>query len=165
MSFALRDFQRIVVGVDGSPGSIAALRFAADQVRGGRAEVLAVHAWQSAVHTPETLAAEHEEALGRLNSFVAAAELPADVELRTETVAGPAGPALTRSADRQGDLLVIGAPAPRRRLLPRRSVSRFCLARAACPVLAVPADSRVSRAPEAVIDQHSPSVPSPRAAA
>jgi hypothetical protein len=52
---------------------------------------------------------------------------------------GDAGPVLVDVAAQPGDLLVIGTG--RRRpvsLALRRSVGRYCLAHAACPVLAVP---------------------------
>jgi nucleotide-binding universal stress UspA family protein len=42
---------RIVVGVDGSPGSRLALRWAVDEGRARRCQVEAVHAW----HVPSTL--------------------------------------------------------------------------------------------------------------
>lgn len=54
-------------------------------------------------------------------------------------VRGSPGRALVESADRVDDLLVIGAGCRgmlRRTLFP--SVARYCLAHAACPVLAVP---------------------------
>ncbi|WP_436842915.1 universal stress protein [Streptomyces collinus] len=54
-------------------------------------------------------------------------------------VRGAPGPALVRTADRDDDLLLVGAGGRgrlRRALWP--SVSRYCLAHAGCPVLAVP---------------------------
>lgn len=61
------------------------------------------------------------------------------VPLRVVAVWDRPGRALVRTADRAGDLLVIGAGRRgrvRRALFP--SVARYCLAHAACPVLAVP---------------------------
>jgi nucleotide-binding universal stress UspA family protein len=61
------------------------------------------------------------------------------VPLRIRTAQGPAGRSLVEIADRDDGLLVVGAG--RRGRLRRffsPSVSRYCLAHAACPVLAVP---------------------------
>jgi hypothetical protein len=54
-------------------------------------------------------------------------------------IRGPAGPVLVTAACEPGDLLVVGAGqrGPVRRWLGGR-VARFCVARAACPVIAVP---------------------------
>ena len=65
--------------------------------------------------------------------------LPADVVAEWLVIRGQAGPVLVHAASRPGDLLVIGTG--RRGAAGRVAggyVSRYCLARAACPVLAVP---------------------------
>ncbi|CAM5662749.1 hypothetical protein SCANM63S_07355 [Streptomyces canarius] len=63
----------------------------------------------------------------------------AEVPLRALVVRGTPGPALLRVADRSDDLLVVGAGRRGRfRRVLRPSVGRYCLARACCPVLAVP---------------------------
>nr|WSW48774.1 universal stress protein [Streptomyces sp. NBC_01001] len=60
------------------------------------------------------------------------------------------GPVLTRTADRDGDLLVVGAR--RRRLLPGFSTARYCAAHAACPVLVVPLPTLRTQPDVAVVD-------------
>jgi nucleotide-binding universal stress UspA family protein len=68
--------------------------------------------------------------------------VPAELETRPLIVRGEAGRALVRAASQPGDLLVVGTG--RRGAVSRLaggSVSRYCLAHAACPVLAVPPGS------------------------
>jgi nucleotide-binding universal stress UspA family protein len=68
--------------------------------------------------------------------------LPADLVVRPDVLRGPAGPVLVRAASEPGDLLVIGAG--RRGGIGgvlARQVSRYCLAHACCPVVAVPPPS------------------------
>jgi len=65
--------------------------------------------------------------------------VPADVRVESQAVRGETGPVLVEVADQPDDLLVIGTG--RRAGMGRlfgRSVSRYCLAHAHCPVLAVP---------------------------
>jgi len=71
-----------------------------------------------------------EEALGGV---------PPDLTVHMIAPRGTPGPMLVQLADRDGDLLVVGAGT--RNVLVRtltRSVSRYCLARARCAVLTVP---------------------------
>ena len=53
-------------------------------------------------------------------------------------IRGPAGPVLVDAADRPDDLLVVGTGRRGLRRWIRRSVSRYCLAHAHCPVVAIP---------------------------
>ncbi|MFD3943895.1 universal stress protein [Streptomyces sp. NPDC058579] len=140
--------RRVVVGVSGSLGSLAALHRAVDEARRTRAELVAVLSW---------LPPDGELAQRRLVCPPAVDFQRAAVERLLETMddafggAGPGvpwqgvtarglpGPALVEAADRAGDLLVIGAGRRgglRRLMFP--SVVRYCVAHAACPVLAVP---------------------------
>ncbi|WP_339134308.1 universal stress protein [Streptomyces sp. f51] len=141
---------RVVVGVGDSPGCLTVLGRAAHEARLRGAELWAVAAWEppegglaarrfpaAAATVPEweRLAGERlgealRDAFGGYGS-----ELPG----RALVVRGAPGPALVRMADRDGDLLVVGAGTRgrlHRALWP--SVGRYCLARALCPVLAVP---------------------------
>ncbi|HXC82280.1 MAG TPA: universal stress protein [Trebonia sp.] len=141
--------RRIVVGVHGTLGSLQALRWAAEEARERRVPLTPVIAWippggdlaerrypseyLRRVWTDaarERLMAAFEAALGGI---------PDDVPLEPCVVRGETGPVLVDIADEPGDLLVIGTG--RRSLLGRalhKSVGRYCLAHAKCPVLAVP---------------------------
>jgi Universal stress protein family len=66
-------------------------------------------------------------------------EVPDDPLVQPHVERGPAGWVLVSIARRPGDLLVVGAG--RRGVLARMAfakVARYCLARAQCPVLAIP---------------------------
>jgi nucleotide-binding universal stress UspA family protein len=143
--------RRVVVGVSGSLGSLAALHRAVAEVRRGGGRLWAVLAWEAPL-------AE----LGPRGGAVAAASLTADCrraaahELLTAidrafgggepgvpaegfVAHGTPGHVLVDLADREDDLLVVGTG--HRGLLHRAlfpSVARHCVAHAACPVLTVP---------------------------
>jgi nucleotide-binding universal stress UspA family protein len=122
---------RVVVGVDDSPGGLAALRCAVRQARSRDAELVAVRAW--ALGLPRQGGRRHPRAgHGRLT-------------VRIETPQGDPGPALTRLAGQDGDLLVLGAG--HGHLLKRvvhGSVSRYCARRSRCQVLVVRSAERGS---------------------
>jgi hypothetical protein len=66
-------------------------------------------------------------------------EIPADPRVQPQMARGPAGQVLVNLARCPGDVLVVGAG--RRGTLGRMAfsrVSRYCLAHAGCPVLAIP---------------------------
>ena len=74
--------------------------------------------------------------------------VPADLQVEPQVARGEFGPVLVDTASQPDDLLIIGTG--RRAGLGRlvhRSVSRYCLAHARCPVLAVP--------PSALMDEMS----------
>ncbi len=74
--------------------------------------------------------------------------MPADLHVEPHVARGDSGPVLVDIADQPDDLLIIGTG--RRAGLARalhRSVSRYCLAHAKCPVLAIP--------PSALMDEMS----------
>jgi nucleotide-binding universal stress UspA family protein len=141
--------QRIVVGVNGSLGSLQALRWAADEARERQVQLMAVIAWVP----PGGDMAERRHPSPYLRRFWAEAAssrlteafdaglggVPDDLCLQLQVVRGDTGPVLVDVADKPGDLLVIGTGrrSPVGRAL-RRSVGRYCLAHAKCPVLAVP---------------------------
>ena len=140
---------RVVVGVDGSPGSLQALRHAVNEARARQTVLVPVLAWtppggelgnrryQVASLTAlwrqtaeRKLLAAFDEALGGI---------PMDLDVQAQVVRGPAGRVLVLVADRSNDLLVVGAG--RRGLLRHAlhaSIARQCLAKAGCAVIAVP---------------------------
>ncbi|MFF2351458.1 universal stress protein [Kitasatospora sp. NPDC058115] len=140
---------RVVVGVSGSLGSLAALHRAVAEARRLDAEVLAVHCWTPAggefgyrrAPCPPLLSACRDAAAARLRDALdrAFGGAWAGVRLRSIAVRGETGQALVRCADRPDDLLVLGAGsrgALARALRP--SVTAYCTRHAGCPVLAVP---------------------------
>lgn len=137
---------RIVVGVDGSTSSLAALDWAYDYAAMSGAQVNLVTAWQwpymySGFGLP-ILAAEfdpklHAEEL--LEKLVAEAPLPAG-RVSTTCVASGAGAALVE-ASKDADLLVVGAKGhgPVGRML-LGSVSTECVHHARCGIVVIPRD-------------------------
>jgi len=114
----------IVVGVDGSAPSIAALHFAAEDAERRNAQLVAVHAWTfvtaaavadpGLIPVPEvdyvgTLEAEREAAQAELDAALETAfpnGPPVDVDARL--VEGPAGDALVSEGE-NADLIVVGS--------------------------------------------------------
>lgn len=140
---------RVITGVSGSPRNLPALRYAAALARGQDATLIPVLAWIP----PGGDLAERRHPSGylrrvwardareRLHDALTAAfgGLPSDVTAEPLVIRGEPGRVLVGVADRPGDLLVIGTG--RHGTLDRLvggGVSRYCLARAGCPVLAVP---------------------------
>jgi len=133
----------VVVGVDGSPSSKAALRWALDQARLTKARLRAVIAWEVTPYTGWGVLA-HEDfgaAAGQLLSESVRETLgfdpPLDVEV-VETVrpGHPAQVLIDESA--HGALLVVGSRGHggfAGTLL--GSVSQLCVQHAHCPVLVV----------------------------
>ena len=141
--------RRVVVGVDGSVGSLQALRRAVTEARMRAVPLVAVVAWSAPGGEVayrrtldvklkkmweqgawERLAAAWDEALGGV---------PDDVEVQQMAVRADAGKALVCIADDENDLMVIGAGRRslwRRALIP--SVPRYCAAHARCAMLVVP---------------------------
>ncbi|MFH8385657.1 universal stress protein [Kitasatospora sp. NPDC018058] len=139
---------RVVVGVSGSLGSLAALHRGVAEARERGAVLVPVLAWEPPggelgyrrSPCPPLLAAVREAAEQRLNEALDAAFGGADpgVPMRPVVIRGQSGPALVHVADRADDLLVLGrSGGPLRRRL-RRSVSAYCAREAGCPVLIVP---------------------------
>ncbi|WP_330456588.1 universal stress protein [Streptomyces sp. NBC_00820] len=139
---------RVLVGVSGSLGSVTALRRAAALARSLRAELWPVLAWEPPGGDPAArrsavglMAEEWQRQAGqRLTAVLDEifGEEGPGVPLHGLVVRGSPGRALVAVADRENDLLVVGAG---RRGLHRAfsgRVSRHCLAHAGCPVLAVP---------------------------
>ena len=145
----MADTRRVVVGVSGSPASIIALRAAARHARRDDVPLVAVHAWlppggdlaERRAPSPQLRAIWKRAALERLQDAIESAwgGLPGDVLIEHVVRRGQAGPVLLGIADSPADLLVVGAGG-RGALsrLWRGGVTRYCEARARCPMLIVP---------------------------
>ncbi|MGD0704253.1 MAG: universal stress protein [Trebonia sp.] len=146
--------RRVVVGVHGSLGSLQALRAAADEARARQAVLVPVIAWtppggdfaERSHPSPYLRRIWREAARQRLaDAFEAAlGGVPDDLPVQARVERGEAGPVLTDVADHRDDLLVIGTG--RRSAIGRalrKSVGRYCLAHARCPVFAVPPSALV----------------------
>ena len=141
--------ERVITGVSGSPGSVRALRFAAEVAAERDVPLVPVLAWtppggelaDRRFPSPYLRQVWREAATKELNEALERAfgGEPADVVVKPAVIRGPAGPVLVAAACEPGDLLIVGAGqrGPVRRWLGGR-VARFCLARADCPVIAVP---------------------------
>ncbi|MFC3495778.1 universal stress protein [Glycomyces rhizosphaerae] len=134
---------RIVVGVDGSPSSMLALRWALSQAHATGAEVEAVHAWQIptsfgapvALLPGEDLAAEAKTALATAIERVGADDR--EVAVRSHVDRGDPATVLLERA-KGADMLVVGNRGYGgfvRSLL--GSVSDHCVHHATCPVVVV----------------------------
>ncbi|MBV2356359.1 universal stress protein [Streptomyces sp. J2-1] len=140
---------RVLVGVSGSLGSVRALRRAALLARGTGASLWPVLAWEppggdpTARRTPGAVPpADEWQRLARQRLAAVLDEIFGEdgsgVPTHALLVRGTPGPALVVTADRDDDVLVIGAGrrGPRRAFAGR--IARYCLAHATCPVFAVP---------------------------
>jgi nucleotide-binding universal stress UspA family protein len=149
--------ETIVVGVDGSPESRAALAWALDEARLRGARVLAVHAWTApeayAFDAPTATMPAMEDALRQVgervlesavSETVAAAEVDVPVERRVVD-AGPAEALLAAAGD--AALVVVGS---RGRggfaSLLLGSVSNQVAQHAPCPVVIVRGEERAETA-------------------
>ena len=150
--------RRVIVGVHGSLGSLQALRYAADEARQRDVPLLPVIAWvppggdmaERRHSSPYLRKVWRDDAWRRLCAAfdTGLGGLPADLRVEPQVERGEFGRVLVDVAGRPDDLLIIGTG--RRAGLGRmlhHSVSRYCLAHAKCPVLAVP--------PSALMDEMS----------
>jgi nucleotide-binding universal stress UspA family protein len=143
---------RVVVGVDGSAESLAALRFAAVDARLRGAPLQVVHVWQDTDHAAhgrfvppgESAKARADEAW--YDILRAVLDVAPDVEIISEHVAGYAQSVLLKASEGAA-LLVVGS----RGLggwagLMLGSVSLHCITQSACPVAVIraPATARDS---------------------
>jgi nucleotide-binding universal stress UspA family protein len=147
----------IFVGVSGSPGSVHALRYAADLARHRDAILVPLLAWvppcgdlDERKH-PSLQLRElwKDDAWQRLRAALDTAfgGFPPGVRTRPLVRRGKPGQVLVSAAGLAGDLLVVGAG--RRGSLARLAgcrVSRYCLHHAQCPVLAVPPSALAQQA-------------------
>ncbi|WP_049716217.1 universal stress protein [Streptomyces caatingaensis] len=137
---------RVVVGVDGSPGSVVALRAALAEARRRAAELHVVTAYLPvdggwAMGPGGDFEPDRRRAAAALEKTcrTALGTGPEAAPCAAAVVRGPARYVLTGLAGRPDDLLVVGTgrQGPLRRLL-RPSVARDCLRLARCPLLLVP---------------------------
>jgi len=140
---------RVIAGVSGSVRSLGALRAGMVEARSNCAELVAVLAWAPAggefaymrAPCPLLLKICEDAAQERIREAFDAAfgGVPDDVAVRLLVVRARPGPALVDLAARPDDLLVVGCGG---RSWPSSavhgSVTRYCIAHARCPVLAVP---------------------------
>jgi nucleotide-binding universal stress UspA family protein len=118
---------RLIVGTSGSPGSLQALRYGEVMARAHHAVLVPVIAW-------ELPGGGRGQRMGPSGELKQACR-----DLAGQRLRGPAGWVLVNLACRPGDVLVVGAG--RRGALARlaySAVSRYCLAHARCPVIAIP---------------------------
>jgi nucleotide-binding universal stress UspA family protein len=147
------DPPRVFVGLDGSLPSLRALRVAVWEARRSGGEVHAVHVRPAArpereiglrrgARRVDAGLDRQSEALISTWVGMALGEPPCDVVIRPRVLAGRPGPTLASLAWLDTDLIVVGSD---RRHTPRRlidrSVGRYCVTHADCPVLVVPPDS------------------------
>ncbi len=152
---------RVIVGVSDSLSGLRALREATAEARRRRRELCVVRAYVALHNTTrsdffglgpgserpwvqhgtyDVWETSREDAQRTITHAFddAMGGPPADVYLRMVTLDGRPSPALVDFASQDNDLLVVGASRPRLRRPFRRSVGRYCTARAACPVLIIP---------------------------
>lgn len=135
--------RRIVVGVDGSPGSVKALRWACREAGMRQAQVHAIRVWEAPLHSPASYAAPcpapgSNQPCDEAEMWKAVLPgLAPGVEVRTETAVGLVARILLERC--QGaDMLVLGTASD----VPDRAwsagpVIRACLRRAPCPVVVI----------------------------
>ncbi|QES12201.1 universal stress protein [Streptomyces venezuelae] len=139
---------RVVVGTNGSLGSLRALHEAATHAHAREVELLVVMAWQPPGGGPGSRTAcgpsvltDHRNTTAALLREILDAfrEGRPDVAPVGRIVRNTPGVALVDAVGDPGDLLVVGTGSrgPLLRAL-RPSVARYCMAHAPCPVLAVP---------------------------
>jgi nucleotide-binding universal stress UspA family protein len=140
---------RLIVRTSGSPGSLQALRYGEVLARAHDAVLVPVIAWElpggdrgQRIGPSHALGQACRDLAGQqLRDALTAVwgEVPGDPLVQPRIERGPAGWVLVNLAGRPGDVLVVGAG--RRRGLARLAfsrVSRYCLAHARCPVIAIP---------------------------
>ncbi|MCU7821425.1 universal stress protein [Kitasatospora sp. DSM 101779] len=140
---------RVVVGLDGSPESLAALERAVREAARREAVLVAVSTWRPSEHGPGSGAAAERTAHRRVDASFARVlgGYPSGLVIRPAVARGGLGPALVAAAE-PDDLIVVGDGGGRLARLLHASPAAHCRARARCTVLTVPPPHRVSaRAP------------------
>ena len=146
--------RHIIVGVDGSPQSQGALRWAAREAQRSGGDITAVSVFGSGLAwidvgsdmEPLIVARSPERAKEALHDAIAATELPPEAEVHVHPVAVRGDPANTLvELAETADLLVVGTRGRGGFTgLLLGSVSQRCAERSPCPVVVVPppADER-----------------------
>ena len=138
------DDSRVVVGVSNSLSGLQALRYAVGEARRRQSTVYAVRAWQFTAPwrgydtdlCRKDLAAAADATL--VNAFDnAMGGVPEDLTVTLVVAEGEPAQSLVATANRDGDLLVLGGSTHRWSF--GASVVRYCVRKASCPVLVVPA--------------------------
>jgi nucleotide-binding universal stress UspA family protein len=140
---------RVIVGVSGSLGSLQALRRAVAEARLRDSVICSVITWvprggeaaNRRAPSPGLLRLWRDAAAQRLCTAwqEALGGIPDDLDAHLLALRGAPGRSLMQFADRESDLLVVGAgTGGALRRLVTGSVSRYCLSRAQCAVLTVP---------------------------
>lgn len=145
----MEGINRLIVGTSGSPGSLRALRYAEALAHAHNATLIPVIAWAppggdqaGRVRTGGDMRQAYRQLAGRqLRAALIAVwgEVPSDPRIQPLVELGSPGWVLVNLACQPGDLLIVGAG--RRSAVTRMAfsgVSRYCLAHAQCPVLAIP---------------------------
>ncbi|NUP62331.1 MAG: universal stress protein [Nonomuraea sp.] len=138
--------QRIVVGINGSLNSLVALRRAGTEARLTGRRLLAVMVWRPYDTDPPVgtgrspLKGTRTAAMSLLKDILNDVFAASDdgVPIGGLVISGNAGRTLVQIADKETDLLVVGAGHHKRLRRRRSPVARYCLTHATCPVLAVP---------------------------
>jgi nucleotide-binding universal stress UspA family protein len=150
-------WRRVVVGIDDSPGGLAALRHAVDMARAGHAQLVAIRSWglglprhggrrrrrAASGHGPlvpffnGTEQRQRSALLIRLAFRDAVGGIPDDVAVAIGTPEGDPGRVLAEFAA-DGDVLVVGTGRDQavKRFM-HGSVSHYCSVHARCPVVVV----------------------------
>ncbi|WP_369382822.1 universal stress protein [Streptomyces sp. cg36] len=172
--------QRVIVGVDGSQGSLAALRQAAREAARHGAELCPVMAWSPpggearyAVHpaAPHQHRQWEQDARRRLSAAcdTALGDIDAEVRVSSRVVRAGAGPTLVACSSRDTDMLVVGVGGHGMlHRLTHGSARRHCLKHSRCPVLVVHSEptsgnaaAGVSRTPLPGESAHAPAPATP----
>jgi nucleotide-binding universal stress UspA family protein len=139
------DSRPIVVGVDGSPASRAALWWAVEEAERRRCSVEAILAWHKDFDmvigplSPDVMAGLMPARMRETRQRVldeAVAEVPPGAKVRKVLEFQDARLALTIASEDAALLVVGGGAGPARGALPG-SVSGYCLRHASCPVVVV----------------------------
>ncbi|MGW4567265.1 universal stress protein [Streptomyces sp. NPDC004561] len=140
--------RRVIVGVDDQKGSIAALQCAAEEAIRRHAILVVVTTWtpyggdvaERTYPCPALDAKQTASARTMLDSACERARLPQNLTVERRVEKGPLGAVLAYLAGGPEDLLVIGLRYRQPFAWLRPSPDKYCLRKAAAPVLVVPPD-------------------------